>query len=299
MDESDSSDVDILVIPSISLDQRELKKVEGYEHYEERLLFALIRLWNPCNRLIYVTSVPLHPSIIDYYLQLLPGIPFSHARNRLLLLSTYDSSLKPLSQKILERPRLLQHIQQALRIDKSFMICYNSTGFEAQLSLKLGVPLYAAAPDLQIWGTKSGSRQIFAEAKVPHPDGSELMWNISDLAEATANLWERQPTLQRMVVKLNEGISGEGNALLDLKPIIELAPPQASHQERIAKITEHFHRMSFQAKRETWESFSGRIGELGAIVEALGEGRRNFQPTVKEGLLRQGVGKSFLLTTKF
>ena len=96
---STNSDVDILVIPSLSIDQRELKKIEGCEHYEERLLFALIRLWNPRNRLIYVTSVPLHPSIIDYYLQLLPGIPFSHARNRLLLLSTYDASLKPLSQK--------------------------------------------------------------------------------------------------------------------------------------------------------------------------------------------------------
>ena len=92
---STNSDVDILVIPSLSIDQRELKKIEGCEHYEERLLFALIRLWNPRNRLIYVTSVPLHPSIIDYYLQLLPGIPFSHARNRLLLLSTYDASLNP------------------------------------------------------------------------------------------------------------------------------------------------------------------------------------------------------------
>ena len=121
---STNSDVDILVIPSLSIDQRELKKIEGCEHYEERLLFALIRLWNPRNRLIYVTSVPLHPSIIDYYLQLLPGIPFSHARNRLLLLSTYDASLKPLSQKILERPRLVNRIRQALRIDKSFMVCY-------------------------------------------------------------------------------------------------------------------------------------------------------------------------------
>ena len=162
IDGSAKSDVDILVIPSLSIDQRELKKIEGCEHYEERLLFALIRLWNPRNRLIYVTSVPLHPSNIDYYLQLLPGIPFSHARNRLMLLSTYDASLKPLSQKILERPRLLNRIRQALRVDKSFMIGYNSTDLEAELSLKLGVPLYAAAPDLQTWGTKSGSRQIFA-----------------------------------------------------------------------------------------------------------------------------------------
>ena len=280
-DESNTSDVDILVIPSLSLDQRELKKVEGSEHYEERLLFALIRLWNPRNRLIYVTSVPLHPSIIDYYLQLLPGIPFSHARNRLLLLSTYDSSLKPLSQKILERPRLLKHIREALRIDKSFMICYNSTDLEAQLSLELGVPLYAAAPDVQIWGTKSGSRQIFAEAGVPHPDGSNRMWSVSDLAEAAAGLWERQPTLQRMVVKLNEGISGEGNALLDLRPIIKVISENAPHQERVTAITESFTKMSFQAKEETWSTFSQRIAELGAIVEAFVEGDVKLSPSVQ------------------
>ncbi len=280
-DESDKSDVDILVIPSLTLDQRELKKIEGSEHYEERLLFSLIRLWNPRNRLIYVTSVPLHPSIIDYYLQLLPGIPFSHARNRLLLLSTYDSSLKPLTEKILERPRLLKHIRQALRVDKSFMICFNSTDFEAQLSLKLGVPLYAAAPDVQIWGTKSGSRQIFAEAGVPHPDGSLSMWNVADLAEAAAGLWERQPDLKRMVVKLNEGISGEGNALLDLRQIPQVAPPKANHKKRVAAITQSFNNMSFQAKQEVWSTFSERIPELGAIVEAFVEGEIKLSPSVQ------------------
>lgn len=206
----DNSEADILIVPSLSIDQGELLKIEGCEHYEERLLFSLMRLRNPRTRLIYVTSMPLHPSIIDYYLQLLPGIPFSHARHRLLLLSAYDASLKPLSQKILERPRLLERIHKALRLDKAFIVCYNSTFWEAQLSLKLGVPLYAAAPDLQIWGTKSGSRQIFQESNVPLPDGSELVRNCEDLANAAADLWERQPTLQRMVIKLNEGFSGEG-----------------------------------------------------------------------------------------
>jgi hypothetical protein len=62
----DNSELDILIIPSLSIDQRELQKIEGCEHYEERLLFSLMRLRNPCTRLIYVTSMPLHPSIIDY-----------------------------------------------------------------------------------------------------------------------------------------------------------------------------------------------------------------------------------------
>jgi hypothetical protein len=277
----DNSDADIVVIPSLSIDQRELKKVEGCEHYEERLLFSLIRLRNPRTRLIYVTSMPLHPSIIDYYLQLLPGIPFSHARNRLLLLSTYDSSQKPLTQKILERPRLLERIRQALRMNKAFMACYNATNLEAELSVKLGVPLYAAAPDLQIWGTKSGSRQIFAESGVPHPDGSQRVWNAEELAGAAAELWERQPTLKRMVVKLNEGISGEGNALLDLRPIVHLAPPQGTHAERVTAILNGFHVMRFQASQETWENFSGRICELGAIAEAFVEGEMKLSPSVQ------------------
>jgi hypothetical protein len=284
----DNSEADILVIPSLSIDQRELQKIEGCEHYEERLLFSLMRLRNPRTRLVYVTSMPLHPSIIDYYLQLLPGIPFSHARNRLLLLSTYDSSLKPLTQKILERPRLLERIRQAMRLEKSFMICYNSTFLEAEMSLKLDVPLYAAAPDLQNWGSKSGSRQIFAESGVPHPAGSEKVWNSNVLAEAANKLWEREPTLQRMVVKLNEGISGEGNALLDLRPIMNVAPGEVPSAKRLAVISEHLSTLRFQAKQETWENFSGRIPELGAIVEAFIEGEIKRSPSVQGRITPSG-----------
>lgn len=288
IDMFDNSDADILVIPSLSLDQREIEKVEGFEHYEERLLFSLIRLRNPRTRLIYITSKPLHPSIIDYYLQLLSGIPFSHARNRLLLLSTYDASPKPLTQKILERPRLVERIRQALRRDKAFMACYNSTQLEADLSVKLGIPLYAAAPELQIWGTKSGSRQIFAECGVPHPDGSELVWNAEDLAIAAAKLWERQPQLKRMVVKLNEGISGEGNALLDLRPLQEYAPDNATHTARITAINKSFHHLRFQAHQETWINFSSKIPELGAIVEAFVEGEIKRSPSVQGRITPNG-----------
>lgn len=284
----DNSDADILVIPSLSVDQRELKKIEGSHLYEERLLFSLIRLQNPRTRLIYVTSQPLHPSVIDYYLQLLPGIPFSHARDRLLLLATYDSSLKPLTQKILERPRLMERIGQALRPGKSYMICYNSSFWEGELSVRLNLPLYAAAPELQIWGTKSGSRQIFAESKIPYPDGSGSIWNAENMAEAAAQLWERKPWLKRMVVKLNEGISGEANALLDLRPVQSVAPPQGSHAERVAAISDRFACMSFQSRTENWENFANRLPELGGIVEEFVEGEVKRSPSVQGRITPSG-----------
>ena len=281
----DQDDYDILVIPSFSVDQQVGDKVTGFLHYEERLLFSLIRLRNPLTRVIYITALPLCPIVIDYYLQLLPGIPFSHARDRLLLISTYDGSLKPLTQKVLERPRLVEKIRRALRPNKSYMVCYNSTDLEQQLSLKLGIPLLAASPEALVWGSKSGSRRIFAEAGIAHPDGSYTVRNTEDLLEELYQLWQRQPDLKRIVVKLNEGFSGEGNAILDLREILDRSPQQQEEAATKAALTKQLEQMSFQGAGETWETFSARIPELGAIVEAFIEGEIKRSPSV-QGYIR-------------
>ena len=281
----DQDDYDILVIPSFSVDQQVGDKVTGFLHYEERLLFSLIRLRNPLTRVIYITALPLCPIVIDYYLQLLPGIPFSHARDRLLLISTYDGSLKPLTQKILERPRLVEKIRRALRPNKSYMVCYNSTDLEQQLSLKLEIPLLAASPEALAWGSKSGSRRIFAEAEIAHPDGSYTVRNVEDLLEELYQLWQRQPDLKRIVVKLNEGFSGEGNAILDLRDILDYSPQHKDKAETKAALSEQLEQMNFQGAGETWATFSARIPELGAIVEAFIEGEIKRSPSV-QGYIR-------------
>lgn len=280
-DEFDEQDRQILVVPSLSLDQEELQKVAGVHYYEERLLFALIRLRNPNTRLIYVTSQPLHPSIVDYYLELLPGIPSSHARQRLELFATYDASKKALTQKILERPRLIERLRKAINPDQAYMACFNSTDLERQLSLRLNIPLLALDPDLLYWGTKSGSREIFAECGIPHPEGSELTWTQGDLAAAVADVWERQPQLQRMVIKLNQGFSGEGNALLDLTQLGAVKPGVASHQNRVERIRDALPQMRFQCPTEHWEHFYEKIQDLGAIAEAFIEGEEKRSPSVQ------------------
>jgi hypothetical protein len=278
----------IVVVPSLSLDQVELSKIQGVHHYEERLLFSLIRLRNPETRLIYVTSQPLHPSIVDYYLELLPGIPSSHARDRLDLFSTYDSSLKPLSEKILDRPRLIERIREKIKPDEAYMTCYNSTELERSLSLALGLPLLALNPDLLYWGTKSGSRQIFAECGLPLPDGSELTHSVKALAEVTAALWERQPQLKRIVIKLNEGFSGEGNALLSLAALAEVAPGRAERDRRVAAIVSTLPQLRFQCESETWASFEQKIQDLGAIAEAFIEGKDKYSPSVQGRVTPKG-----------
>ena len=281
-DEFDVSNCQVLIVPSLSLDQAELQKIAGVHYYEERLLFSLARLRNPFTRLIYVTSQPVHPSIVDYYLELLPGIPSSHARDRLDLFATYDASQKPLTQKLLERPRLLKKIHERLDHEHAYIVCFNSTPLERKLALTLGVPLLALDPDLLHWGTKSGSRQIFAECGVPHPDGSELVNNAEDLAEVTADLWERQPHLKQIVIKLNQGFSGEGNALLDLSPLATVAPDSSSsHAQRVEHVAQAFRALRFQCETETWEHFELKVHTLGAIAEAFISGDQKRSPSVQ------------------
>ena len=271
----------ILVVPSLSLDQEELRKVEGVHHYEERLLFSLLHLRNPNTSLIYVTSQPLHPSIVDYYLELLPGIPSSHAQNRLRLFSTYDAAQQPLTKKILARPRLIERIRHCLSPKEAYMVCYNSTVWEEQLALRLNIPLMAVPPALLNLGTKAGSREIFSVCDVPHPDGNSLSHCVDDLAVATAELWERQPELKRIVIKLNEGFSGEGNALLSLDELSTAAPGKVMHKNRVPVVLEALKHMRFQYVHETWEHFRRKIEELGAIAEAFIEGDVKRSPSVQ------------------
>jgi hypothetical protein len=291
----DRDDYDILVIPSFSIDTQVGQKIQGFLHYEERLLFSLIRLRNPKTRLIYITSQPLCPIIIDYYLQLLPGIPFSHARDRLFLSACFDGSAKPLSQKILERPRLLERIRNFLRPNKAYMVCFNSTKLEEELSVELNIPLLASSPKLLYWGSKSGSREIFSNCHIPHPDGSLLVDNIDDLVKEIFNLWQRKPQINRIVIKLNEGFSGEGNAILELNSIENFAPDKADIVASKIAIDKQLPYLRFQAPDETWSNFARRITELGAIVEEFIEGEKKRSPSV-QGYITP-TGKVEILST--
>ncbi|MGZ5494434.1 MAG: peptide ligase PGM1-related protein [Thermoanaerobaculia bacterium] len=202
-----------VIVPSVTLDQSEMAKISGIAFYEERLLFFLMRLRNPLARIIYVTSQPVHPLILDYYLQLLMGIPASHARLRLTLLCVQDSSSRPLTEKILERPRVIERIRASIPDpERAYLTVYNSTPLERRLAIRLGIAMNAPDPRLTWWGSKSGSRRLFREMGVPHPAGYEDLHDVNDIVEALLSLHAQRPGIRRALLKLNEGFSGEGNA---------------------------------------------------------------------------------------
>jgi hypothetical protein len=269
----------VVIVPSLSLDAEVLAKVSGVHHYEERLLCLLILLRLPRVNIVFVTSQPIDDSIIDYYLHLLPGIPSKHARRRLTLLSCHDASPAPLTQKILERPRLLGRIREAIvNPASSHITCFNATGLERALAVALDLPLYACDPDRIYYGSKSHGREIFRAAGVDIPDGIEHLADETELVKALAEVKIRNPDLRRVVIKLNEGVSGEGNALFDYGSVD--APGSREEFERLiaAELPE---RIRFEASDMTWDLYRDKFREMGGIVESWVEGQEKFSPSVQ------------------
>jgi hypothetical protein len=260
-----------VVVPSLTLDGAELAKLRGSAFYEERLLFLLIRLRNPHARLVYVTSQPVHPQVLDYYLEMLAGIPASHARSRLTLLCAYDGSPRPLTQKILERPRLIERIRTALGDPtRAYLTVFNSTSLERRLAIRLGIPLNGVDPELTHLGTKSGSRKVFREAGVECPEGIEDLRSEREVEDALVELQARRPGLRRAVVKLDDSFSGEGNAIFRY-------PPSTSR----AAVRESLKGLEFAVPSETNGSYFERLSRMGGIVEELLEGPEVASPSVQ------------------
>ena len=266
----------IVVIPSLSLDQEVLAKVEGALHYEERLLCLLMLLRMPRANVVYVSSSPIDPVIIDYYLHLLPGITGYHARKRLTLISCYDSSSLPLTEKILRRPRLVERIKQAIPAGNvAHMACFNTTSLERTLAVHLGIPIYGCDPSLNYLGTKSGSRSTFLKAGVPIPSGAENLRNYDDIVQAVTALKDMHPHIKKAVIKLNDGFSGDGNAILTY-------PENLSHKEMSIWIPQNLYKTIIPvAKDLSIEMFLEKFMLMEGIVEAFVEGEEKSSPSVQ------------------
>ena len=266
----------IIAVPSMSLDRAELTKLVGATHYEERLLCLLLLLRLPAARIIFVSSKRIPANIVDYYLRLLPDVSLDDARRRLTMVSCDDDSAVPLSEKIVNRPQLIERMRAFVTDPGSTHItCFNATGFERTLAVRLGVPIYGCDPALSEIGTKSGSREVFREAGVRMPDGYEHLRGVDDMVRALAALKREHPQLQRAVVKLEEGFSGEGNAIFSYRDAPDRAPLEPWVRAELPS------RLRCAAADETWDTFREKFARMGGIVEAFVDGAQKRSPSVQ------------------
>jgi hypothetical protein len=277
----------IFVVPSISYPRRVLDQLHSLQQYEERFLILLMLLRNPRARLVYVTSEQILPNVVDYYLNLLPGVIASHARQRLFLVSTLDGTMRPLTEKLLERPRLIDRLR-SLIVDpeRSYVIPFNTTAMERELAVKLGIPIFGADPRFLGYGTKSGCRRLFAEEGVPCPSGLEDLAGMPDVVAAIQKMRAEKPDLAKVLVKTNEGVSGWGNAPIELAGLpVPGDPSEASALERAL----------VDQIGDKYPEFEAQFVKEGGIVEEFVTGDRVRSPSAQ--MLIDPLGAVQMLST--
>lgn len=94
----------VVVIHSFSLEVPDVLAPLAQAYEERFLVMVLGVLRGRRTRVVYITSSPVLPSVVDYWFRLMPRLDRPEAHSRLCMLSPVDPSFRPLTEKILERP---------------------------------------------------------------------------------------------------------------------------------------------------------------------------------------------------
>lgn len=253
----------IVVCPSITLDPVEIERLGYANEFEERLLCLLLHLRKPHTHVIFLSSLPVAREAVEHLLDLLPCVGVWDALDRLHLLSVDDASQRPLSEKLLERPDLLQYARRLIRNPRrSVLEIYRTGPADVAVARALGLPMLAPPPEVAGLGTKSGARRLFRSLGVPIPDGVEDLGGEDDLVSAVLELAER-PALTHAVVKLNDAFSGRGNGILSLGGL-RRKPDRVRDALRTS--------LKLQDPTRSPEEFLQELGRQGGVLEAMIDG---------------------------
>ena len=243
----------MVVLPSATFAVSELRKITGIQYYEERMLFTTLLLARPELRLVYLTSLPVDEAIVEYYLRFLPD-PVG-ARRRLALIALNDPSPLPLTEKLVHRPDAIEQVRSLVApAAPAHVLPFNITPAEYAVAEAMDLPIYGPHPDLVRLGSKTGSRQVARRAGVDVLEGSEDLFSLEAVEAAVARIRAGRPDARAVVIKLNDGFSGQGNALIDLAGLASPLPLSAT---------------TFCATDESWPTFGAKVAAGGAIVEEL------------------------------
>jgi len=243
----------IVVVPSLTLSIEDLRNVTGVVFYEERLLCFLLLLADPTTRVVYTSSMPIDPAIIDYYLRFVPD-PVD-ARRRLALVDAGDAELGWLSAKLLSDRSVLSRLRDAIGDPlKARLLPFIATPVEHELAGALGVGVDGPRPELGVLGSKSSARKLARRAGVGALPGSEDLFTVEDVTAAVGGLVSRGPEVEAVVVKLNNCFSGLGNVILEVDGLADPLPTSKT---------------VFCSPDETWPTYIAKLADQGGIVEAL------------------------------
>ncbi|MGK0366878.1 MAG: hypothetical protein ACI9QD_000008 [Thermoproteota archaeon] len=275
----------IVVVPSLSIKEEALKNIVGIIHYESRALWEILRASNKNTNIVFVSSLPIKNEAKNHFFKSLPN-PFD-VKKRVKFISPNNESLDVnLGEKILSNPETLNEVKEAIKGKLSYLSVFITTEIEHKLAKELNIPLYGHETSLSYYLTKSGNKKIFRESDVPFCQSIEDIKSVDALMDSIVTLWGKYRSLKRIMVKLDNGVSGIGNAILTLgKTWIEFN--QLDEKTKKNYLLSKLVSMKFQSDKINWQSYSLDI-PTGCIIEVFAEGESKNSPSAQGRILPSG-----------
>jgi len=266
----------IVVMPSISFPHENLKGILGIEHYEARSLWEILAANCPRTKIIFITSRKM---IIENIKHLLSSSKNGASiRQRVSFISLDDLRVDvPLGDKLLARPDLIRIIKNKINPSETYLESFISTDCEKKVAQALGIVSFGSFD--QYWATKSGNRKIFQECGINFADGINDIYSESQLKLAIVSLWEKYPLITKHMMKLDTGVSGDGNAIVQHKITFDefktLGQPQKDKYLDAILLN-----AKYQSKCMEWSEYSKQITE-GMIIELFISGELRCSPSAQ------------------
>jgi PGM1 C-terminal domain len=257
----------LVALPSFSVGESLLShyasRIPALEH---RYLVAhlLLHRIQGCE-LVFLTCQAPGQEVLDYYASLVPADRRASVRARFRLVVVPDDTPRAIAAKLLDRHDLLGALRRSFAGRPVFIEPWNLTEAEVQVAVALQAPINGTTPDLWPLGYKSAGRRLFAEAGVPVPVGREDVRTVEEVVAAINLVRAARPTAPGVVVKLDNSGAGDGNVVIDLRPVGGGPAGDEQLRARVAALPEWY------------------LGELGAggVVEELIAGARFASPSVQ------------------
>ena len=125
---------------------------------------------------------------------------------------------------------------------------------------------------------------MFEECGVQYPIGAEDLHSVDDIVAAVQGMRARRPSIKHAIVKINEGVSGSGNASMDLDDL----PAPGSSDEATA-IAERLQQIRPEAESLSVDAFLAGFVKQGGIVEERITGVTLESPSVQMRALPDGT----------
>jgi len=217
----------MIALPSYSVSESLLShyrdRVPSLEHRYLNALVVAGRI-ESCEIVYISTRAPL-PEVLDYYLELVPPSKRDATRERITIFEVDDGTARSVATRLLDRPDLIAKVRDHVGDRPAFIEPWNVTESEVNLALALDMPIHGTSPELRPLAFKSAGRRMFADAGVPAPFGREDVRMTDDVIGAVHAIRANRADTMGIVIKHDDSGAGDGNVVIDLRPMDDATDP--------------------------------------------------------------------------